>query len=233
MTTLRLSSLPSLRLPLSLFLAVLLTAVAGVSASPARALPLISEIFYDAVGGDDGQSFVELYGAPGTPLDGLVLEGINGANGDVTVTIDLTGTIPADGLFLLADQASGGGTSVVGADALANFDFQNGPDSVVLRDATSVIDAVGYGVFGAADIFAGEGAAAEDGPAGSSLARWFADVDSDDNALDFVVLEQPTPGTAPFSVPEPSTGFLMASALLAVVATRRRGSIDFANHRFE
>ena len=29
----------------------------------ANALPLLSEVFYDAVGSDDGLSFVELYGA--------------------------------------------------------------------------------------------------------------------------------------------------------------------------
>ena len=41
----------------------------------AQALPVISEFFYDAVGSDDGLSFVELYGTPGTSLAGLTLEG--------------------------------------------------------------------------------------------------------------------------------------------------------------
>ena len=45
------------------------------------------KIFYDAVGSDDGHSFVELSGEPGTPLDGLTVEGINGAGGGVTVSI--------------------------------------------------------------------------------------------------------------------------------------------------
>ena len=36
----------------------------GMPAS-AVAFPLISEVFYDAVGSDDGQSFVELYATPG------------------------------------------------------------------------------------------------------------------------------------------------------------------------
>ena len=35
-----------------------------------RRSPLISEVYYDAVGSDDGLSFVELWGAPGTDLDG-------------------------------------------------------------------------------------------------------------------------------------------------------------------
>lgn len=94
--------------------------------STAAALPLISEVFYDAVGSDDGQSFVELYGTPGRDLAGLTLEGINGSNGAVTHSIVLSGLIPADGIFVLADEQSGGGTAVPDADLLAAFDFQNG-----------------------------------------------------------------------------------------------------------
>ena len=193
-------------------------------AAPAFALPLISEVFYDGVGSDNGQSFVELYGAPGTPLDGLVLEGINGSGGAVTVTIALSGTIAADGLYLLADLDTGGGTQVPEPDAVANFDFQNGPDSVVLREVGgAVLDAVGYGVFDSGEVFAGEGSPVADAPAGSSIARLFADVDSDDNAFDFAVLDEPTPGTALLSVPEPSTG-LLAFTALAVLAVKGRRS---------
>ena len=57
----------------------------------ANAAPLISEAFYDAVGSDNGLSFVELYGEPGSSLDGLFLEGINGANGSAGSTIALSG----------------------------------------------------------------------------------------------------------------------------------------------
>ena len=60
----------------------------------AHALPLISEVFYDAVGTDDGLSFVELYGAPGTDLDGCVVEGINGTGGTVTDTHRALGRDP-------------------------------------------------------------------------------------------------------------------------------------------
>ena len=95
---------------------------------PARAgaLPLLSEVFYDAVGSDNGQSFVEIYGAPGTSLTGYRLEGINGSNGAVTPSIALGGAIAPDGFFLVADDAGDGTTAVPGADWIANFDFQNG-----------------------------------------------------------------------------------------------------------
>lgn len=200
-----------------------LLALAWLLPLPAAAMPVISEVLYDAPGSDDGLGFVELYGAAGTSLDGLFLEGINGSNGAAGPVIALSGAIGPDGVFVVADTASGGGTAVPGADLLANFDFQNGPDSVVLRSETSVLDALGYGVFGAGEIFAGEGSAAPDPAAGSSLARRFANVDSGDNAADFIVLASPTPGSAPLAVPEPAALLLMGFAAFALARQHQGG----------
>jgi hypothetical protein len=195
----------------------------ALAPTPALGLPLLSEVFYDADGSDNGKSFVELFGAPGSALDGFLLEGVNGANGAVTPSVALSGTIPEDGLFLVADDAGDGTTLVSGADLVLNFDFQNGPDSIVLRNAGGVVDAVGYGVFAADEVFAGEGAPAPDAPADASLARRFADVDSDDNAADWIVLDVPTPGAAPLSgVPEPSTAALLAGGLVLLGGLSRR-----------
>lgn len=186
-------------------------------APAADALPLISEAFYDAVGTDNGLLFVELYGTPGTSLDGMTLEGVNGADGAVGPVVTLAGVIPADGLFVVADDASGGGTLVAGADLIASFDFQNGPDSIVLRSGAMVLDALGYGVFASGEVFAGEGSPAPDPAAGASLARRFADLDTNDNAADFVALDVPTPGAAPLSaIPEPGTALLLLSGLLGL-----------------
>lgn len=196
----------------------------ALDAASLYALPVLSEVFYDAEGADNGQGFVEIFGAPGTDVEGFTLEGVNGSNGDVTVTIVLTGSIPADGILVVADE-DGGVTAVPDADLLANFDFQNGPDTVVLRDALgAVIDAVGYGEFGPDEFFLGEGAPVADAPAGSSVARFFADVDTDSNFADFTVLDAPTPGTAPLQmVPEPGSAVLLATggSLLALLHGRR------------
>jgi hypothetical protein len=191
---------------------------AALQAQAAAGLPLLSEVLYDAVGADDGAGFVELHGVAGSSLEGYTLEGVNGSDGSVTHTLELSGTIPADGIFVVADASDAGPTLVPGADLVLDFDFQNGPDSVVLRDALgAVVDALGYGPFTPAEVFAGEGSPAPDPAAGSSVARVYANVDTDDNAADFVALATPTPGEAPIlPVPEPSAGLLLATGLSAL-----------------
>lgn len=206
---------------------VLLAGLLALVAWPAGALPigsvLISEVFYDAVGSDNGQSFIELWAEPGTILDGLTLEGVNGSNGAVSPVIALVGVVPDDGLFVVADIDGDGNTAVLIADLLANHDLQNGPDSLVLREGDTVLDALGYGEFAPDEVFAGEGLPAPDAPAGSSLARHFANLDSDDNFVDFAVAD-PSPGAAMMALPEPGSG-LLSGLGVATIAWLRRDAV--------
>jgi hypothetical protein len=86
----------------------------SVLLSPAvvPAQTVISEVLYDAASTDNGNVFVELFGSAGTVLDGWLLEGVNGADGSIYRSVALAGVIPADGVFLIADD-SGDGTSVI------------------------------------------------------------------------------------------------------------------------
>ena len=183
------------------------------------AAPVISEALYDMVGADNGYLFVELYGAPGTALAGYTLQGVNGANGQVYLTLNLSGAIPADGVFVVADNVGDGTTPVPNADLILNFDFQNGPDSILLKSGNTLLDALGYGVFGPGEFFAGEGASAPGAAPGQSVARRYADIDTHNNAADFIVLSTPTPGVvthAPLIVPLPGAALLLGGGLLGV-----------------
>ncbi len=104
---------------------LMVTLLLALAPQAANAAPLISEVFYDAVGSDNGLVFVELYGTAGASLDGLFLEGINGADGSAGPTIALSGVFPADGIWLLADDVGDGTSLVAGAQLIANVDFQN------------------------------------------------------------------------------------------------------------
>ncbi len=195
--------------------------VAVLTASQLSAAPVISELFYDAAGSDAGLVFVELFGQAGSSLEGLVLEGVNGSDGVVYSSVSLSGVIPQDGVFVIGDDRRGS-TLVANADWVANVDYQNGPDSVILRNGVAVLDAVGYGSFAASDVFAGEGAAAPDPAAGSSIARINPFMDSNENNVDFIVLDTPTPGVVPVAtaVPLPASLWLFASGLVPLWVSR-------------
>ena len=185
--------------------------------STSHASILLSEVFYDAVGPDTGLAFVELAGVPGSALDGMALEGVNGSNGAVYKRVELAGVMPANGIFLVADDRGDGTTAVGQADQVAGVDFQNGPDSIVLSSFGEVLDALGYGDF-FQSVFAGEGRPAPDVLAGRSLARQYPWRDTNDNLADFMVLEKPTPGEAEaMVVPLPPALILMVSGITALL----------------
>jgi len=109
----------------------------------------INEIDYDQPS-TDALEFIELVGQDGTSLNGYTIELVNGSNGSVYNTLDLTGmSIPNDNI-------SGYGFFVIGpASGVANVDYtpsgwtdnqiQNGsPDGILLKLSGVVVDGFSY-----------------------------------------------------------------------------------------
>ena len=162
------------------------------------ALPevVINEVLYDAEGSDQ-EVFVELWGEPNTILDGMTLIGINGSNGSEYKEIYLTGMIGDDGYFVVAHPEATGAIAEAADMTTHKVDYQNGPDSLQLRYGGKVLDALAYGDFGDTETSAGEGESAPDvSNPGQSLGRQVDGADSGDNASDFVVISEPSPGAS-------------------------------------
>lgn len=203
---------------------VLVCGALVLEASSVHALPVIQELLYDAVGADAPGVFTELAGEANFDLTGWSLVGINGSNGEIYRTVNLTGAIiPADGILVIA-TSSATGVYLTERDWIGSVDWQNGPDAVHLKDPNGiVIDALQYGDAGAFN--AGEGFWAPDVFAGQSLARDFLKTDTDNNFLDFVVVDNPTPGRIPGGtqpVPEPGTVLLVGLGLAGIRRCARR-----------
>jgi len=187
---------------------------------------IINEIYFDQPGIDDGsETFVEIVapiqGWEDLPLNGYVLRAINGLNGQDYIFTFAGGVPVLDGIdfsgYNLNEGPSDGYVVVCNIDKAGNTllnlctvpfegdDFQNGPDNFVLEYQGRVIDAVGYGNFGATDVFVGEGQprSFSSSSAGKSLGRWpMSDPsrapDTDNNAVDFHLM---TPSPAQDNTP--------------------------------
>lgn len=165
---------------------------------------VLNEVYYDATDSDtDGNLFIELKGTPDGNIAGYKLVMVNGDDGKATatVTIPVGATISAEGFYVIADAKTNDpkATNVSKYDYIANFDPQNGPDSVQLVDGKGgLVDAVCYGATSATvaenKLAMCEGGAGPDASAGSSISRQPGAEDTNDNAADFVINVAPSPG---------------------------------------
>lgn len=147
--------------------------------------PVLNELYYDAPGTDAG-TFIELKGPAGKSLSGYTLTAFDTA-GTAYRTLTLSGTIPASGYFVVAQDTTVPNRSAVNVGA----DLNNGSGSLRLLRSGTVIDAVAYGTPTSGQ---GEGSPAPTTGAGSALARVPDGSDTNANSVDFRV-QVATPGT--------------------------------------
>ena len=190
---------------------------------------VLQEIYYDQPGGDGSDVFSELFGPAGFRLDGWSLQGINGTNDTTYRQLDLTGSvIPDDGVFVISSTKANS-TLLSVTDLIANIDWQNGSDAVLLVDDQNAIrDALQYGLL--TSFNRAEGTAADDVSAGYSLSRHYAGLDSNNNLVDFTALKTPTPGSvkiqaaalspAVVAIPSPGTFYLLLIGILVILLPR-------------
>jgi len=160
----------------------LLVLVALATCSP-PGRPIVAEVYYDAIGDDTGQEYVELFNptSQARSLHGARLEAGDGA-GPGRWTLRWTGgpgdSVGAGGRFLI------GGAAVTPApDALATLELQNGPDAMRLVWPDGAIEVVGWGAHAFAEYACG--APTPDVASGLALARVPDGSDRGGNDLDF------------------------------------------------
>jgi hypothetical protein len=163
-----------------------------ILARGALAAVTLNEVLYDPEGADGGREFVELHNdGDRVCLAGWRLQFANGAVGDIWAnrwTGAAIDTIPAGGFYLIVDQGWQGRTP----DAVASLSLQNGPDAVRLLDGEMIADRLGYGALELPALY--EGTPHPGATGGGSLARRPDGRDTDENAVDWAILSEPTPG---------------------------------------
>jgi hypothetical protein len=108
---------------------------------------VISEVQIN--GGDANEDFVELYNPTDTPINNLNGWNIrirNSTGSESSLVAITSGSIPAHGFFLWAnDQGSGGGFAAsIGAD-VSNSNNLSPNSSIVLRQGTTIVDQLAWG----------------------------------------------------------------------------------------
>ena len=126
---------------------VFLCLAAGVLMRPASASAQSTELFFsEYIEGSSNNKALEIFNGTGAPVN-LAAGGYNvqmhfNGNPAAGLTINLTGTVPAGDVYVLA-QASANATILAQADQVNGSGWFNGDDAVVLRKGTTVIDVIG------------------------------------------------------------------------------------------
>ncbi len=183
------------------------TAGGGPPPPPAGNAIVIAEVFYDAVGADNGFEWVELYNAGSQAVDLAGFSLGSGGSSYTSTRVQLSGTIAAGATFVVGGPSTVSGNGNPVFDQAINWspDLQNSgstADGVALFDVPSAqittstvpVDAVIYGGSNTSGLIDETGSAnppdVGDAPAGSSIER-------SDLAGTWQVQGTPTPGATP------------------------------------
>ena len=100
--------------------------------------------FSEYVEGSSNNKALEIYNSSETPvnLSGYKVEYYFNGNASVGLTINLTGTVPAKGVFVLA-HGSANSTILAAANQTSSASWFNGDDAIVLKNGTTILDAIG------------------------------------------------------------------------------------------
>lgn len=119
---------------------LLAVAIASLSALPAAANLYFSEY----IEGSSNNKALEIYNSSANSVDltGHKVEMYFNGSNSAGLTINLTGNIPANGVFVLA-HGSANATILAKANQTNSSGWFNGDDAIVLKNGTTVLDSIG------------------------------------------------------------------------------------------
>ncbi|MDO8345471.1 MAG: ExeM/NucH family extracellular endonuclease [Cellvibrio sp.] len=119
---------------------LLAAAIASLSALPAAAELYFSEY----IEGSSNNKALEIYNSSANSVDltGHKVEMYFNGNATATLTINLAGNIPANGVFVLA-HGSANATILAKANQTNSSGWFNGDDAIVLKNGNTILDSIG------------------------------------------------------------------------------------------
>ena len=107
--------------------------------------PVFADLYFsEYVEGSSNNKALEIYNSSETAvnLSGYKVEYYSNGNAAVGLTINLSGTVPAKGVFVVA-HGSANSTILAAANQTSSASWFNGDDAIVLKNGSTTLDAIG------------------------------------------------------------------------------------------